>query len=99
MKWFIGALELRNRGILGMNCRNIDFIGRYNERRLYPLVDDKLKTKRLAQRHGLPVPRLRFVVREQHMIRDVARRRGQRTSLAFVARDLARRTGRCRTCP
>ena len=31
--------------MLGMNCRNVDFINRYNQRRLYPLVDNKLKTK------------------------------------------------------
>ncbi len=74
MKRFIGAFRLKKLGLLGMNCRNIDFIGRYNQRSLYPLVDDKLKTKRLARRHGIPVPRLRFVVREQHQIRDIERR-------------------------
>jgi alpha-L-glutamate ligase-like protein len=73
VKWFIGARRLRELGILGMNCRNIDFIGRYNRRSLYPLVDDKLKTKRLALRHGIPVPGLGFVVREQYRIRNLER--------------------------
>jgi alpha-L-glutamate ligase-like protein len=71
VKWFIGVHRLRQLGILGMNCRNVDFIGRYNPRRLYPLVDDKLKTKYLAQRHDIPVPGLCFVVREQYRIRKI----------------------------
>lgn len=71
MRWFVSAGELRRMGILGMNCRNIDFIGRYNPRHLYPLVDDKLKTKYLAQRHDIPVPRLCFMVREQYKINRI----------------------------
>lgn len=53
-------------GILGMNCRNIDFIGRYNSRKLYPLVDDKLKTKTLALKHDVNVPELIGVITNQH---------------------------------
>lgn len=51
-----------------MNCRNVDFINRYNQRRFYPLVDNKLKTKLLAEQYAVPTPRLQFVVREQHEI-------------------------------
>ncbi len=68
---WINPLRLRRAGILGMNCRNIDFIGRYNDRRRYPLVDDKLKTKLLAHEYGLTTPSLRFVIRSQHEIRRV----------------------------
>jgi alpha-L-glutamate ligase-like protein len=67
-------LKLGSHGILGMNRRNIEFIGKYNDRRLYPLVDDKLKTKLLAREHGLTTPALRFVIREQHEIGPVDRR-------------------------
>ena len=63
--------RLKARGILGMNCRNVEFINRYNERTLYPLVDNKLKTKLLAQEFSVPTPQLRFVVREQHEINHV----------------------------
>ncbi len=49
---------LRRHGVLGINRRNIDFVARYNPRRLYPLVDDKVRTKVLAMEHGIPVPRL-----------------------------------------
>ena len=57
--------------MLGMNCRNVEFINRYNERRLYPLVDNKLKTKLLAREYGVPTPGLQFVVREQHEISHI----------------------------
>ncbi|GAB5450425.1 MAG: alpha-L-glutamate ligase-like protein [Halioglobus sp.] len=55
-------------GVMGMNCRNVDFISRYNDRKLYPLVDDKLKTKLLAEEYGVSTPTLRFVVSEQHEV-------------------------------
>ena len=58
--------RLRESGILGMNQRNADYIMRYNPRRLYPLVDDKLKTKRLAIEHQIAVPKLYGVVETQH---------------------------------
>ncbi|WP_198411312.1 alpha-L-glutamate ligase-like protein [Marinimicrobium alkaliphilum] len=61
-------------GILGMNCRNREFIGRYNERERYPLVDDKLKTKLLAEDYGLAMPALRFVVSQQHEIGHIERK-------------------------
>ncbi|MDO3378562.1 alpha-L-glutamate ligase-like protein [Geoalkalibacter halelectricus] len=70
MKW-ISPARLQNLGIQGMNRRNLDFIGRYNERRLYPLVDDKLKTKILANQYAVPVAQLHFVVRHQHEVRHI----------------------------
>jgi len=51
-------LELRRMGVLGMNARNVNYIARYNDRDKYPIVDDKLSTKRAAKRHGIPVPEL-----------------------------------------
>lgn len=72
--WGIGIRGLRDLGILGMNARNINYIGRYNQRKLYPLVDDKLKTKKLAQRYGIPAPKLHFVIREQHRLRTIEQR-------------------------
>lgn len=49
---------LRARGVLGINRRNSDYTLRWNQRRLYPLVDDKLQTKRLCQQAAIPVPAL-----------------------------------------
>ena len=51
-KAWVSTRRLKEFGMLGMNCRNVDFINRYNERRLFPLVDNKLKTKLLAQQLG-----------------------------------------------
>ena len=59
---------IKARGIMGMNCRNRRFIARYNQRRLYPLVDDKLQTKQLALTHNVNVPALLGVISEQHDI-------------------------------
>lgn len=66
---FISLKSLKENGILGMNARNVEFIGKYNDRSLYPLVDNKLKTKRLAQEAGISTPNLFFTLSRQH---DVA---------------------------
>ena len=70
---WISPGRLQELGMLGMNCRNVEFISRYNDRRLYPLVDDKLQTKLLAQEYDVPTPCLLFVVREQHEISHIER--------------------------
>lgn len=54
--------RLRTQGVLGMNQRNIGFVSKYNDRSLYPLVDDKLQTKRLALENEVSVPALIGVV-------------------------------------
>ncbi|QCF26270.1 alpha-L-glutamate ligase-like protein [Hydrocarboniclastica marina] len=59
---------LRHHGLLGMNRRNVQYINAYNSRDLYPLVDDKLKTKLLAVEYDIATPTLRQVVRAQHEI-------------------------------
>lgn len=65
--------ELSRLGIMGMNRRNISYISRYNDRSLYPLVDDKLKTKRLALENGVRTPELLGVVDNQHDVSSLAR--------------------------
>jgi len=68
---FAKPSELRSRGVMGMNQRNFSYIARYNDRKLYPNVDDKLKTKVLALEHGLAVPELLGVVKYQHDVKEV----------------------------
>ena len=68
---FVKPSKLRARGVMGMNQRNFSYISRYNDRKLYPNVDDKLKTKTLALEHGLAVPNLLGVIRYQHDVGDV----------------------------
>jgi alpha-L-glutamate ligase-like protein len=60
--------RLQQRGILSINRRNSDYILRYNSRKLYPLVDDKLQTKRLALRAGIAVPALYTLIESEHQI-------------------------------
>ena len=63
--------RLRNRGILSINQRNSDYVLRYNQRKLYPLVDDKLKTKRLALQAGIAVPPLYELIETEHQIKKL----------------------------
>jgi alpha-L-glutamate ligase-like protein len=59
----ISPRSLRSLGIVGMNQRNIGFIGKHNKRSNYRLVDDKLLTKKIAIEKGnIPVPELYGVV-------------------------------------
>jgi alpha-L-glutamate ligase-like protein len=51
-----------------MNARNASYTLRYNPRRLYPRVDDKLESKRLCQAVGVAVPRTLAVVRYQYEV-------------------------------
>lgn len=70
-RWWIMPSKLREKGILGMNQRNADYIMRYNPRRLYPLVDNKLITKKLALKNGIAVPALYGVIEIQNQIREL----------------------------
>lgn len=64
--------KLREAGIVGMNARNGNYVSKYNARRLYPLVDDKLKTKTLALEAGIAVPELYGVLRMEHDVQGLA---------------------------
>jgi len=61
--------SLRAAGVLGINRRNHEFTLRWNARRRYPLVDDKLETKRLCEAAGIPIPGLIAVARSQGEVR------------------------------
>ena len=63
--------ELKKYGILGMNRRNADYIMLYNTRHKYPLVDDKLSTKSLAQSANIAVPELYYVVSMERQISEL----------------------------
>lgn len=68
---FRTLLNLKRAGVVGINRRNADYILRYNERSLYPLVDDKLQTKRLAIAAGIAVPELYGVIEIEHDITNL----------------------------
>ncbi len=66
-------LELTRRlarlGIMGINQRNADFTLALNPRRYYPLVDDKLTTKRMALEAAIPVPELYGTIERESQVR------------------------------
>jgi alpha-L-glutamate ligase-like protein len=63
--------QLARDGILGINRRNSRYISRYNPRRLFPLVDNKLKTKIIAQQAGINTPSLIGTIAHQHDVRRI----------------------------
>ena len=56
---------------MGMNARNFKVISKLNSRKLYPLVDDKVQTKILANQHGINTPGLIGVIEHQHQVKDI----------------------------
>ena len=67
-KYFASPKALREAGIMGMNNRNFKIISKHNRRCLYPLVDDKVQTKKLAQQFGITTPRLIGTIEYQHEV-------------------------------
>lgn len=71
-------LKLRKAGVLGLNARNGNYIFNHNQRKYYPLVDDKILCKERMLRENLPVPDLIGVIREMHEVADVEEMIGDR---------------------
>ncbi|HBD12278.1 MAG TPA: alpha-L-glutamate ligase-like protein [Porticoccaceae bacterium] len=67
--WWARRKRLRENGIVGINERNIALISRYNERANFPLVDNKLLTKRAAQAGNIAVPELLGVIDTPYQLR------------------------------
>ncbi|MBW2941106.1 alpha-L-glutamate ligase-like protein [Zhongshania aquimaris] len=76
MSLFSTWKELREKGVMGINQRNADYVLRYNQRHLYPLVDDKIKTKERAVQAGIHVPPMYGVIDSDKQIsklRDIVK--------------------------
>jgi alpha-L-glutamate ligase-like protein len=63
--------RMNEAGVLGVNRRNTEFIMKLNPRRLYPRVDDKVLTKKLALEAGMAVPELYGLISSQSEIRNL----------------------------
>ena len=59
-------LALKRAGVMGLNARNGQYIMRYNQRKFYPLVDDKIRSKKVLKEHDIAVPDLLDEIRTQH---------------------------------
>ena len=68
---FTSFSNLRHNGVIGMNYRNIELIGRYNSRNKYPLVDNKLVTKQIAKEAGIAITELYDTVTLQSQVKDL----------------------------
>ena len=72
-KIFSNPKKFRERGLLGMNARNYYVISKHNKRSLYPLVDDKVQTKKLANGININTPRMIGVVEHQFEVKKLPR--------------------------
>lgn len=68
---FCSPAKLREAGIVGINKRNYNVISKYNKRSLYPLVDDKVQTKLLANKYEVNTPGLIGLIEFQHQVKDI----------------------------
>jgi len=80
---FGGIAALRGAGVLGLNCRNSEYTLKYNRRRFYPLVDDKVLCKRRLQKRGLAVPALIALVEFNRQASHVADLIGDNTEFVI----------------
>ncbi len=55
-------MSLINRGILGINARNLLYISPFNKEKGIEIADDKIKTKAFLSARGIPVPKLLGVI-------------------------------------
>ncbi len=62
---------LKKQGVVGINQRNLDYISPFNPRHLYPLVDNKIKSKELAEKAAIPVPQLYGVIATEHQTQQI----------------------------
>ena len=70
-KKFTSPKKLKEKGVLGMNARNFHIIGKLNPRHLYPLVDDKIKTKMLALQHNVKTPNMIGIIEHQYEVKNI----------------------------
>ena len=65
--------QLDEAGVMGVNRRNAEYTLKYNSRDHYPLVDDKLQTKKLALKAAIAVPELYGVLQTEYEVRNLGR--------------------------
>ena len=67
--WIFDALA--KMGVLGINSRNSDYIMRTNPRASFPLVDNKVLTKKLADKFDVPTPPVYHLIERHGDIREL----------------------------
>ncbi len=64
----------RRKEVVGINERNVELIYRHNDRRHFPIADDKLVAKQVLSELGVPVPRLLGVAHGLHEVNGLLER-------------------------
>jgi alpha-L-glutamate ligase-like protein len=84
MRWLFGAFQrLKQLGVLGMNRRNAACILDHNPRRLFPIVDDKLRMHALCRRIGVPSPAIYGEIGYHSMLRRLPELLANRTDFVI----------------
>ena len=63
--------ELKKNGVLGINARNYDYVLSQNDRKYFPLVDDKLQTKTIALNNGINTTKVIGVIKYGYEIKNI----------------------------
>jgi alpha-L-glutamate ligase-like protein len=82
-RWFRTPKELRTMGVVGINMRNARFLLPNNPRKLYQNVDNKLRTKALAEERGLAVPLTYLVIQSPADVSSMAKKLAQYDSFVM----------------
>ena len=89
---FVAPSVLREKGIVGINKRNADYVLMHNPRSKYPRVDDKVLTKRICVENKIPVPETYAIIEKFGDIKGVLELLGGRTD--FVVKPASGAGGR-----
>lgn len=71
LNWLKTVKALKEKGVLGMNDRNYSIIAKHNDRSLYTLVDDKVKTKQLANNINISTPKMIGIIEHQYEVKNL----------------------------
>ena len=82
-RFFRTPRELRELGVVGINMRNARFVLPNNPRRLYDLVDNKIRTKQLAEELEVAVPETYGIVRNPYDMSRLDKMLGERDSFVI----------------
>lgn len=82
-KIFSNPQKLRKAGVLGMNARNYYIISRNNKRSLYPLVDNKVQTKKIANGVDINTPKMIGVIEHQYEVKDLMKIVGEHSEFVI----------------
>ncbi|MEP4079299.1 alpha-L-glutamate ligase-like protein [Haloferula sp.] len=82
-RFFRTPRELREMGVVGINMRNARFVLPNNPRNLYELVDNKIRTKEIAEELEIAVPETYGIVRNPYDMSNLDKMLGDHESFVI----------------